>query len=162
MTELTAILKQLTQLHERFNEQALEKRDAVKVGDMQGLETIMKTESALIQELRKLEKMRQVVTSSWLESRGLVKENVTVEEILTHLGESDREEMSKWQTRLVEQIQLLKEKNELNEQLIQESLRFVNMSLDAVQPQRETENYTRPNQQINAYDTPQSLFDSKA
>ncbi|WP_183163858.1 flagellar protein FlgN [Alteribacter keqinensis] len=158
---LTAVLKELTQLHQLFNELAKEKTEAVRKGQIEDLEKIMKQETACIHQLKKLEEKRQRATSVWLETQGLVKENVTVEEIIPYLDDEEQKELTLWQTRLLEQITMWKEQNDLNEQLIEESLRFVNMSLDVFQPNR-SENYSRPDTGHSHTEERRSIFDSKA
>ncbi|WP_035187438.1 flagellar protein FlgN [Alteribacter aurantiacus] len=158
---LIEALKDLTKLHERFNGLAKEKAEAVKKSEMKTLDEVLKRESALIQELSACEKKRQIATSDWLHRQGLVKENVTVEEMIPYLEDEEGDELRFWQQRLLEEIRLWKEQNELNEQLIHESLRFVNMSLDAFQP-KQSENYARPNRGHSYAEERRSVFDSKA
>ncbi|MBU9711766.1 flagellar protein FlgN [Evansella tamaricis] len=164
--ELITIFQAMTALHERFNDKALQKQEAVKKGDIPGLEKVMKEESALIQQLRKLETTRQHAVKTWMEEKGLVKEDITMDALLQFFPEEERKELQHWQQRLVMEIKKLKEQNELNQQLIEESLRFVNISLETVQPQQQFGNYHRPSGKTGEDDDLGSgtrpLFDSKA
>src|SRR5690554_2452611 len=142
--EIVTIFKALTAVHEKFNEKAIEKQEAVKKGNMQALDQLLKEESALIQQLGKLENTRQHVVNAWMQEKGFVKENVTFEQLMKFFTEENKEELLHWEQRLVQEITKLKQQNELNQQLIEESLRFVNMSLDAMQPKQEFSNYHNP------------------
>lgn len=165
MQELTQIFQAMTTVHERFNEQALKKEEAIKKGDMAGLDQVLKDESALLQHLRKLENSRQHLILQWMNEKELVKENVTMEQLLPLLPEKEREELSDWQKRLLIEIQKLKDQNELNRQMLEDSLRFVNLSLDAMHPQNQFSSYsgTGKNEDEDDFDPDKrSLFDSKA
>ncbi|MFA9558920.1 flagellar protein FlgN [Evansella sp. AB-rgal1] len=162
--EIITIFQALTGVHEKFNENALEKQDAVKKGDMPALENVMKEETVLIQQLRKLENTREHVVNAWMIDKGFVKEDVTMDKLLQFFPEEERQELLLWQQRLVSEIEKLKHQNELNRKLLEESLRFVNISLDAMYPRGEYENYQRPTshkvQDVGMEG--KSLFDSKA
>lgn len=163
--ELIQIFQAMTVVHERFNEQALKKAEVIKKGDIAGLEQVMKDESPLIQQLGKLENTRQHLIQQWLEEKGLVKENVTMEQLIPLFPERDREELNEWQQRLVIEIQKLKEQNELNNQLLEDSLRFVNLSLDEMHPQNQFSSYSGSGKNDDDHDDydqgNRSLFDSK-
>lgn len=164
--EIITIFKALTAVHEKFNEKAIKKEEAVKKNDIPTLNELLKEESALIQQLRKLENTRQHVVHAWMQEKGFVKEDVTFEQLLKFFPEEHKEELQQWKERLVSEITKLKDQNELNQQLIEDSLRFVNMSLDAMQPQQEFSNYQKPTSSRRGMDEDigfgnRSLFDSK-
>ncbi|WP_280769576.1 flagellar protein FlgN [Salipaludibacillus daqingensis] len=162
--ELIQIFQAMTVLHERFNEQAVRKEEVIKTGDMQGLEQVMKDESPLIQHLRKLENTRQHLVQEWMKEKGLVKENVTMEQLTPLFPEKDREDLLYWQQRLMTEIQKLKEQNNLNQQLLEDSLRFVNLSLDAMNPQNQFTSYSGAGEKEDDDEIDpggRSLFDSK-
>lgn len=161
--QFVQIIQAMTVLHEKFNKSAKEKLTVIKEGDMTALERIMKDESVLIQQLHKLEATRLHEVEVLAAGKGLVKEDVTIETLLPFFSEGERKEVEHWQDRLLSEIMELKQQNDLNQQLLEESLRFVNMSLDAMQPQSQFENYQVPNMKNKENtDTKHSLFDSKA
>jgi flagellar biosynthesis/type III secretory pathway chaperone len=164
--KLIQIFQAMTVLHERFNEQAVRKEEAIKTGDMEGLDQIMKDESPLIQQLRKLENTRQHLVQQWMKDKGLVKENVTMDQLMPLFPEKEREDMLYWQQRLMTEIHKLKQQNNLNQQLLEDSLRFVNLSLDAMQPQDQNQftSYSGDGEKDDDDDFKpggRSLFDSK-
>ncbi|PYZ92783.1 hypothetical protein CR194_14110 [Salipaludibacillus keqinensis] len=164
MQELIQIFQAMTVVHERFNEQAVRKEEVIKKGDMEGLEQVMKDESPLIQQLRKLENTRHHLVQQWMDEKGLVKENVTMAQLTPLFPEEEREELQYWQQRLMTEIHQLKEQNRLNEQMLQDSLRFVNLSLDAMSPQNQFSSYSGGGEKDDddGFDPGgRSLFDSK-
>lgn len=165
--KLIQIFQAMTVVHERFNEQAVRKEEAIKTGDMEGLDQVMKEESPLIQQLRKLENTRQHLVQQWMKDKGLVKENVTMDHLTPLFPEKEREDLQYWQQRLMTEIHKLKEQNSLNQQLLEDSLRFVNLSLDAMNPQDQNQfiSYSGDGEKDDADDFKpggRSLFDSKA
>ncbi|SES30264.1 FlgN protein [Salipaludibacillus aurantiacus] len=163
--QLIQIFQAMTVVHERFNEQAARKEEVIKKGDMPGLEQVMKEESPLIQQLRKLENTRQRLVQEWLEQKGIIKEDITMDKLIPLFPEKEREDLQYWQQRLMTEIHKLKDQNELNEQLLEDSLRFVNLSLDAMSPQNQFAGYGGDGSNDDGEDFGpggRSLFDSKA
>lgn len=164
--KLIQIFQAMTVVHERFNEQAVRKEEAIKTGDMEGLDQVMKEESPLIQQLGKLENTRQHLVQQWMKDKGLVKENVTMDHLTPLFPEKEREDLQYWQQRLMTEIHRLKEQNSLNQQLLEDSLRFVNLSLDAMSPQDQNQfiSYSGDGEKDDDDDFKpggRSLFDSK-
>lgn len=154
-------MKKLVQSHEAVHELADEKTTCLTKGDISHLKSIMQKEAVLVKQLQRLEQERHRLVQFFIRSKGLVTETGTLTELLPQFDEDEKKTLVSLQTHLVEQITSLKEKNELNQQLIQDSLRFVNLSLDMIHPEKDTGNYGRPDKDD---DEPQgrSLFDSKA
>jgi flagellar biosynthesis/type III secretory pathway chaperone len=158
---LTACMKKLVKIHQTFNELAEEKTVSLTKGDIAHLKSIMQKETVQIKQLQRVEQERIRLVQFFIQTKGLVTEVGTLAEILHHVNDGEKDVLVSLQEQIVQQIGILKEKNKLNEQLIEDSLRFVNLSLDVIQPEHETGNYGRPDK---ANDEPQgrSLFDSKA
>ncbi|ADU31867.1 flagellar protein FlgN [Evansella cellulosilytica] len=160
------IFQGLVLIHEKLNEQALAKQTVVTKGEIPALEKLMKEETVLVKQLQKLEITRRNVVEQWLQEKGLVKENVTMHELIDLFPAEHKKELHELEEKLVAEIEKLKQQNELNQQLIEESLRFVNMSLGAMYPQKEFGNYRRPDQRSEHDDDFEaggpSIFDSKA
>lgn len=154
-------MKKLVQVHRTFNDLAEEKTVSLTKGDISHLRSLLQKESAILKQLQQLEQERARLVRFFINGKGLVTEGGTLNELIPHVTNEEKEELVSLQKDLIEQIEILKKKNELNQQLIQDSLRFVNLSLDVLQPELDTGNYGRPNKDD---DEPmgRSLFDSKA
>ena len=154
-------MKKLVQVHRTFNDLAEEKTVTLTKGDISHLRSLLQKESAILKQLQQLEQERARLVRFFINGKGLVTEGGTLNELIPHVTNEEKEELLSLQKDLIEQIEILKKKNELNQQLIQDSLRFVNLSLDVLQPELDTGNYGRTNKDD---DEPmgRSLFDSKA
>lgn len=154
-------MKKLVVLHETFHELADERTKLLTKGDISQLRALMQKEAVSLKQLQRLEQERIRLVQFFIQSKGLVTEGGTISELLSHVSDSEKEELQSLQNNLIKLIKRLKEKNDLNQQMIQDSLRFVNLSLDVLQPEADSGNYMRPDKEDDQ-PTGRSLFDSKA
>lgn len=154
-------MKKLVQLHQVFNNLADEKTEALTKGDNLRLRSLLQKESAQLKQLEQLEQERSRLVRFFISGKGLVTEGGTLAELLPYFDDGEKGELVTLQKKLIEDIEQLKKKNELNQQLIQDALRFVNLSLDMLQPELDTGNYGRVNKE-DEEPLGRSLFDSKA
>ncbi len=160
--EIIAVIAEMIKLHKTFNELAIEKTDIIKKSDIKALDMLIKKEGALIHQLNQLEQKRMSVVEAFLNRKGLVTEGVTMEQVIEMAPKEEQPILTKLQRALMSEIDRLKKNNEQNQQLIEDSLRFVNLSLDLLAPEPEEINYQRPAQKNYDSDTKRSIFDSKA
>lgn len=155
-------MKKLIEIHQTFFEIAKEKTECLKKGDIAHLRSLMQKEVVQLKQLERVEQERIRLVQFFTQGKGLVTETGTLTELLPYVSDTEKEELVSLQKSLTEQINQLKQENELNQQLIQDSLRFVNLSLDVLKPEAETGNYGRPDKEIEGDIQARSLFDSKA
>ncbi|WP_096202424.1 flagellar protein FlgN [Bacillus sp. FJAT-45350] len=156
------VMADLIKLHQTFNQLAVEKTEAIKNSDMPSLDKLLKQETAYVKKLRKLEEDRLFVVNQYLANEGLVTEGVTMGNLVELVPSTEQVLLGKLQKALLSEIDRLRKRNELNQQLIEDSLRFVNLSLDLIAPEPEEVNYKRPTKTSYEENTGRSLFDSKA
>ncbi|PRO65665.1 flagellar protein FlgN [Alkalicoccus urumqiensis] len=163
MTEdLKKIFRALIQTHEQLNELARRKQKAVTKGDIDGLDQTLKQETPLIARLNQLEKARQTIVHQWLRENGIAAQDATMEQLMPAFSRDDQEEFRALYETLAGEITALQEQNDLNRQLIEDSLKFVHLTMDAVQPgQMLSDNYSGRGGD-DSDDKGRSLFDSKA
>lgn len=159
---LTDILAELIQLHKRLNELALEKVDAVKKNEIATLNDIIKQETSLIKKLTRAEQSRMNAIQQFSKEKGLVIENVTMETIIEHSSNEEQPQLREQFHCLLDEMTRLREMNELNKMLIEDSLRFVNLSLDLLSPDISDMNYERPTTKESGAIEQRSIFDSRA
>ncbi|WP_026672376.1 flagellar protein FlgN [Alkalihalobacterium bogoriense] len=160
---IAEVLQELLSVHQAFRKLAKEKAEVLKKGDMPALDQLIKKEAVVIQQLKKLEQDRLFVVEQYLHSKGLVTEGVTMAQLIQMTSPEEQEVLEKLQQELLEEIEGLKAENELNQQLIQDSLRFVNLSLDMLSPQQDEDvNYKRPKSNQYEGGASRSIFDSRA
>ncbi|GAE26510.1 flagellar protein [Halalkalibacter wakoensis JCM 9140] len=161
-TAIIQLMERLIELHEELIETAQKKVDLIKTGDMRSLETLVREESKLTRKLETTELLRQKVVRTFLLEKGEVTENATISDVKLFVTDVEKETLVQVQMKLVSLVEKLREQNNLNQSLIEESLRFVNLSLDLLRPHKEDISYHPNSKEDEPYDTGHSIFDSKA
>ncbi|MFC0559283.1 flagellar protein FlgN [Halalkalibacter alkalisediminis] len=159
---ITQLLERLIEVHEHLLELATKKVEPIKKGDMKVLEAIVREESKLAHKLQTTEMLRSKIVRTFLLEQGEAKEAVTMSDVKRFATAEEKLQLEQLQRKLVDDVQKLKTQNELNQELIEESLRFVNLSLDLMLPHKEDVSYNPRSQDDEPYENNHSLFDSKA
>lgn len=159
---LFATLEKLYKLNKSLLDLSVRKTDAVKSGDMKGLDDLLKDEQKHIAAINTVENERQRQSAGYLTSLGLLTEEPpTLSQCIEYSEPDDQAVLLDWQGKMTELISHLKERNELNQKLVYQSLQFVNMNLSIMQPQDQQTTYARPNGEKKS-PRQRSLFDSQA
>src|SRR5690606_31139911 len=128
-------------LHEALLKNALKKTEVLKKGDVDSLQEIMREEQKLTTAITMMESERQTAAQSFLKQNG--DGEITMVDCIAAATPEAAATLRALQEQLVSVIDKLQEQNELNKQLIFQSLQFVNMNLDLLQPDREAAAYGR-------------------
>lgn len=157
-------LEQLLSMHENLYEKSKLKTDIIKSGNIDTLKSMTNDERKWARTINDIQKELMHQTDSFLKTFSISKENPSLRDCLIYMDEQEKESATDLQAKLVDQINLIKEQNDLNQQLLEQSLAFVNMSLDLLTPDPDTDsyNYERPNRQQSYEQLGRSLFDSNA
>lgn len=156
--EIVVVQEQLVNLSQR-------KRDILVQGNIDSLSKLIQEESKLVRLLGKLEEVRISRMKGYLESKGVLTEELTLSQLLQIIPEkADQTQIQELADKLQQTIQELQEHNELNAKLIQDSLNYINESIELMTDQsKETINYQRPAGNAKAKSTSaRSFFDTKA
>lgn len=153
---LTAAMEKLLKLHKSLYELAVKKTDIIKTGDMDALNQMLKDEQAHIAAIGRLDKEREKAANSIAP----MLESPTVSDCLNILTQSDRLKLEAITEELAELVYELKEQNFLNQQLVHQSLQFVNVSMNLLRPQPENMNYGPPARKKSEKMNP-GIFNSK-
>ncbi|WP_175990234.1 flagellar protein FlgN [Bacillus sp. Marseille-Q1617] len=161
-TVLIATLEKLYKLNKSLFDLSVKKTQVIKRGDMAGLDNLLKDEQKHIAAINTVENERQRQSAGYLNGLGLLTEEPpTLSQCIEYSAPDDQTVLREWQNKMTELIFELKERNELNQKLVYQSLQFVNMNLSMMQPQDHQSTYARPNGEKKA--PPQrSIFDSQA
>src|SRR5690625_1783548 len=128
---------------------------------MEELTKLLMEERKLIQTIEQLETERQKQVENVFSHFGIETSNQTVSELVTYIeNESEKNLLDEVVAALVRVMAELKRVEQLNNSLIQQSMQFVHLSLDMLQPSAQSINYTDKNEKQEA--VKQSVFDSKA
>lgn len=155
-------LRQLIDLHRELNRMAQEKTEAIKAEELKPLSSLLVQERKLVVTIERVEKVRQDDVQAFLEKKGVYQGSASLSECIHYANEMEQAELNNLGTELRAEITRLKERNELNQQLIYQSLQFVNLNLNLMLPETENYTYERPQDSEGGRKQSQSLFDSKA
>lgn len=148
--QMTSLLERLLKSHEDLLALGERKTEVLKLGDMKVLDVLLKAEDLQVKKLQVIEKERLLKFA-----------NVTLGDVMDQAEASEEERLQNLQDHLIQAYEALKSRNELNQELLEHSLQYVNMSLSMVQLQSEPSTYS--NTKKNPYaNQSSSLFDSKA
>jgi flagellar biosynthesis/type III secretory pathway chaperone len=159
---LVATLEKLYKLNKSLFDLSIRKTDVIKGGDIEGLDHLLKDEQKHIAAINMVDNERQRVSADYLKTLDLLTEEPpTISQCIEYSPPGDQTVLREWQIKLTDLVSQLKERNELNQKLIYQSLQFVNMNLSAMQPQDQQSTYARPNGEKKA-PVQRSIFDSQA
>lgn len=153
---LIDILGKMLKHHRNLHQLALEKRDAIKNGKLDQLNTLINKEMAHISAIEKLDRERNRILAELVPER----KNPTLTDCLSSFLEKERQQLLDLREKLVRTIGELQAENRLNQELLELSRQYVEFQLDLLLP-REAPNYSKTCEE----EEPQgmvSLFDSKA
>lgn len=154
MNELTEAHKQLLNLCER-------KLSYIKSNDMEELSKILTIERTYIQKTDQLETKRQKVIEDFISKHNIPVVEKTASQLLQHLTNIDEKVILEKQiVKLIEVIVQLRSTEQLNEELLQQSMEFVQTSLDLFDPTMKNYNYN--NRLSEQSSKNRSIFDSRA
>lgn len=155
-------LEKILKLHKSLNEIAKKKTDIIIKSDADALKLILKDENKHIQAIQKLSSELSDIGNAILD-KDQNSGAATISAIIEHAESHDKMELQKLKADLEEQVDALKRQNNLNQDLLEQSLQFVNLSLDLLIPDLDTFNYSSNNESNeDISQNKRSLFDSKA
>jgi flagellar biosynthesis/type III secretory pathway chaperone len=160
--QLIELLEKHLKLHRSLLQLAYKKTEALKKGDMEALNNIIKEEQKHIAAINQIERERIRVVEAMVNAAGKSEHEWTLTTCIELAEKSERSVLQRLQDDLRTVVLELKHINQLNQQLTKQSLQFVNMMLDMIMPQPPEVNYKKPNMASASYGSSPSLFDSKA
>jgi flagellar biosynthesis/type III secretory pathway chaperone len=156
-------MKRLNDVHMQLLELADHKRHALVHNLVEELNKIVNQESKLVRQAAELEAKRVSEVDAYLMKRGFRPDTrVTVTDLIKIMIRADEKRaLQEAQGNLLKTLSQLKEKNELNQQLIKHSLAFINYSYDLLLgPPEEEMIYQRP--ESHGVPKRSGLFDTRA
>ena len=132
------------------------------MGDVEALKSITNEERKWIKMVNTAQKDLLNHAKDFLEQRSISIDAPTLQDCLPYVKAQEYMTLTTLQSQLVEKVSLLKKQNDLNQQLLKQSLSFVQLSLDLLTPDIDTYNYERPDSSQPFEQHGRSLFDSNA
>jgi flagellar biosynthesis/type III secretory pathway chaperone len=152
ITNILSTLEKMATLHAYLYELTVRKEDIVKENKLEDLQELTLEEKKYAKAIAQLEQQRK-----------LLSEKKTVTELLEDATPDEQKALLDVRGRLADTIGKIQRQNELNQQLLQQSLQFVTMTMNTINPQPSAVTYDKPaNTKKTASAPSRSLFDSKA
>lgn len=150
----------LIEIHEELIVLSQQKTEVIKEGSIDKLQQILSKERKYVQKLEKEELNRQEKVKVWCIEQNLSQDNITITEMLDIINDqADVEQLEKMTIILTKALTKLKQSEQLNHELIVQSMQFVQLSLDIMSPTIKNLNYSKNK---NTETIKRSVFDSKA
>lgn len=132
LTNLLELLERLEEAHLQMLDLAAVKKQTIIDNKVEGLIDIMNRESKLMKVIGQLEERRTEAAYTFMQSVGIRSNlNLTLTELSRLVFDpEDKSRLQHIQQKLSGTLQRLKEANELNQKLIEQSLTFIDYSLD--------------------------------
>lgn len=156
--KLIKTMETLLKMHRSLYEISLKKTEIVKKGDIDALNHIIQDEQAHIAAIKKLEKERQKMATVIVPDG----DKPTLADCIQETAGQAKEELSRLRTELLDLISQIQQRNELNQQMLYQSLQFVNFSLNLVAPRPESINYGPNAGKVKPSGYSTGLFNTKA
>ncbi|UYO05204.1 flagellar protein FlgN [Paenibacillus sp. PSB04] len=156
-------LERLVETHHTMLQLGKDKKNVVIKNDIDGLIKLLNQESRIMKQIEVLEKERQEACQLFLRERGiksLLHLNLTEISRLVFDPE-DKVELRKVQLKLSDVLSELKQINELNQQLIEQALAYIDYSLDLFRTPSEEFTYQHPSGNSGGSNRP-GIFDARA
>jgi len=163
MQPIITSLQQLLELHQSLLSISVNKTEILKKGDLEALQQLLKTETKHVQAINKIEQQRIEQVTSWMALNKIDLEAQNVTELLEVIdNDAEKKAFEAITTKLAEVLVELKQQEQLNQQLTQQSLQFVQLSMNMIAPTIQSINYSNKNKSSADNATKRSVFDSKA
>ncbi|WP_353854439.1 flagellar protein FlgN [Bacillus sp. Bos-x628] len=151
-------LHRLYGLHEQLLKLSKDKTDILKSNEIDALSEILNLEQKYIQAISQLEEKRIEAAVQFLQND----QSPTITACIEKAEGTDKEELISLFQKLNDIMVELKDANELNKQLIQQSLQFISLTFDLVNPNKDNMNYGQNGLGSSKPKQHMALFDSKA
>ncbi|MGE7876010.1 flagellar protein FlgN [Peribacillus muralis] len=153
-------LEKLIKLHKSFNHLAIRKTALLKANDTEAITALLIQEQKHIKAISQTDKEREVAVAEFLRANGKAGRPASIHGVTELTGPAEMEKLNRLKAELMEEVANLKERNTLNQQLIYQSLQFINVSLDMFRPRNQNLNYG--NSVKKSAKSGITMFDSKA
>ncbi|WP_400243407.1 flagellar protein FlgN [Niallia sp. JL1B1071] len=154
---INASLSDLLSFHENLLKLSFEKKEVLIKGDTDQLRTITGKEQKLIKAIQKKDHELQLNCNGFLGSE----QKQTLNDVINKVDDQTKDVLIEIKQQLEEVLSLIRTQNDTNQQLIKQSLQFIEISIDLLNPDIDSYNYNR-SESKNPYEKEgYSIFESK-
>lgn len=164
METLYDLLDNLIRLHKALYTLAIRKKDVLVKGDVDELLAIVRQEQKLVKGITAAETARLDVVKELSAEKGLsLQEGTLAELIKLTTSAEEKTRLTACRSELIRIVTELRDANELNQQLLEQSLSFVNMTLDLLTDTPEDDYiYGKPSTMDSYRQANRTFFNQKA
>lgn len=130
INDLMDILEREAGIYEDLLKLSRDKTDIIVKGKVTELDNITKLEQTLILNMAKLEALREKIVNDLSAEIYVNPSEITVSELLKHLDDSQAQRLEAYKTNLLNTISEIKDINEVNSKLINNSIDYINFSVN--------------------------------
>ena len=163
LNRLLEILEQMEAAHKRMLELGEQKKTAIMKNDVDQVIVINNQESKIVKTIGLLDQEREAAAYALMQEKGIKsKLNLNLSELARLVFDiEDKARLLDVQSRLADTLRKLKSLNEINQQLTEQSLTFINLSLELmVGTPTDSYTYTHPANGTGTYGKP-SYFNAR-
>ncbi|MGE5676584.1 MAG: flagellar protein FlgN [Pseudomonadota bacterium] len=126
------ILKSEYDLYKDMLEISISKKDVIVKGKVTELDKLVKLEQNMIFDIGQLEKKREVEVAKLCGTLGISSVKINITELIQRLHPEQNRKLEEAQSKLRNVLAELKSVNDLNGQLIQQSLEYIDYSINLI------------------------------
>ena len=154
-------MQRLVELHEELIQLSHSKREEIKRGDLDQLSKVLIQERKQVQLISQKETERHEIVKGLFDEQQVTDQEYTMTNVLALVEDgNEREQLEKIMSKLINVIVELRDIEKLYNDLMIQSMQFVQLSLDLLQPSLSRMNYD--NKKNSQASSDQSVFDSRA
>lgn len=132
----------MKEVHEQLLSISKDKTDAIKQSDSEALVKLLTKERQIIQKVEQLETLREQLVGQHFKQANVTSDEKTFTVLLATLDDGiAKVRLEKSVANLIQLIVSIRESEQLNNELLQQSMQFVQLSLDMIQPSSQNINY---------------------
>jgi len=132
INELLDILDREIKIYEELLKLSKDKTDFIVNGKVTELDSITKLEQTLVLNMGKFEDMREETVSALAKDIGINEANTTISELSKYIDKDQAQRLKEHKSKLLNIIGEIKTKNDLNSKLIQNSIDYINFSVNVL------------------------------
>jgi hypothetical protein len=160
VNELLTILEAEEALYRDLKKISDKKTDIIVKGKVTELENLVKLEQSLVLQLGKLEDKREELVSFISEKLNINSSDLSISRLMEYAEENQVDTFKSIQEKMKSTIYSLKAVNQLNSNLIRNSLEYIDFSINLVTAAAATDNNYGNSGQVNNPDK-RSFFDAR-
>ncbi|MDD4835460.1 MAG: flagellar protein FlgN [Lutispora sp.] len=132
LSKIITILENEKIIYEKLLSLSMEKKNAIIEGKIKELDSFLKLEGNLVLEISKLENERESAADNLAKELGCTREELTISYICDTIKDKRGNQLKDVADSIGQVLGKLKEVNDLNGKLIEQSLEYINFSINLV------------------------------